>query len=122
MNGLFSIFIVKKITALEIIHNSRRNENGGYTNRNEVKSYLFKLDINSNIIRVPTFFSKCQIPGFLKVFGPKFHVFSCQITGTFIQILVIKISQCVKIDYVIRFAHHHTEVYLIISVLQMDTN
>ncbi len=30
MNSLFSIFIVQKITALQIIHINRRNENGGY--------------------------------------------------------------------------------------------
>ncbi len=30
MNSLFSIFIVQKITALQIIHNNRINENGGY--------------------------------------------------------------------------------------------
>ncbi len=47
------------------------------------------------------FFFKYQIPGFLKVFGPKFQVFSsflCQIPGTFIQILAIKISKCIKTD------------------------
>ncbi len=51
--------------------------------------------------RVPTF-SKYQIPGFLKVFGPKFQgffkSFLCQTPGTFIQILVTKISKCVKTD------------------------
>ncbi len=46
-------------------------------------------------------FSKYQIPGFLKVFGPKFQIFQdflCQIPGIFIQILVIKILKCVKTD------------------------
>ncbi len=44
------------------------------------------------------FFSKYQIPGFLKVLGPKFQFFLYQIPGSFIQILVIKISKCVKTD------------------------
>ncbi len=56
-------------------------------------SYLTNLGRGNPISGFPLF-SKYQIPGFLKVF-------LCQIPGTFIQILVIKISKCVKTDRVL---------------------
>ncbi len=38
MNSLISIFIILKITALQIIHNNRRKENGIY--QKSLKAYL----------------------------------------------------------------------------------
>ncbi len=53
------------------------------------------------IYRVPTFFpnTKFQVfSWFLVLNSIFFQVFLCQIPGTFIQILVTKISKCVKTD------------------------
>ncbi len=41
--------------------------------------------IMPRLYRVTTFFSKYQIPGFLKVFGPKFQVFCAKL-----QVLLYK--------------------------------